>query len=96
MSPFLENWYPQTTCNRCGEPIMFENKVPLQSDGTDHREGCERSGFAQTQRFQEPKIPEKPSNHTRALEWEVLHGTQSSLEAFSKTHKKLYPERYAK
>lgn len=95
MSPFLENWYPQDNCKYCGEPIMFENRVPLESDGTDHRDRC--SSRNQPSTFSpSPVIPEKPRHTLRALEHEVLHEGQRTLASFSRTHKKVYPERYPK
>lgn len=81
MSPFLETWYSQTTCKHCGEPIMFENKIPLESDGTDHRFQCPH--YLKHKRkigaFPEA-IPEKPTNPRRALEHEVQYEGQKSME----------------
>ena len=93
---FLESWYHQKDCTRCGAQLCWIDGCYRESDGTDHREGCERVGGYHAPRFHEPVVPEKPRHTLRALEHEVLHEGQRTLASFSKTHKKLYPERYPK
>lgn len=80
MSPMLENWYPQTTCKYCDEPICFiqdemGNSIPTNSDGSDHRRTCS----ARKPEAPPVEIPAKPKWDYGALTHEMEFEGQKTL-----------------
>lgn len=76
---FLESWYPQTQCKHCNEQIMFENRVPLESDGSDHRFRCPHYLSHKRQHGTFDLIPPKPKRKAAALDYEKEREGQKEL-----------------
>ena len=75
---FLEGWYHQKDCDRCGEQLCWLDGDYRESDGTPHRCPTQRPP---TPPPKEP-IPEKPTWELHPGEWEKRYKGQKELESW--------------